>query len=456
MLDINQIIKVTGGKPFNAAGAEGFRGLSTDTRSIREGEIFLAIRGENFDGHDFIPEAVNKGARCIIAEDFDPPVLKGAAGIKVANTVKAFAAIASSHRKKFDIPVIAVTGSNGKTTAKEMIAWVLSAKFRVLSNEGTKNNHIGVPATLLRLDESHQIAVLELGTNHFGEIRYLADMVMPDAAAITNIGESHLEYFRDLAGVYKEKSSLYRRSPVGIVLLNNDDRFLRKDIREKRLRRGGQFVLGFGVKGRTDFCADGVNVKGAKVGFSCRRHRYSLNTPGACNVYNALMAIAFGRMFAMSHSEISARLSDFRFPKGRLNLVKFRDTRFIDDTYNSNPFSMAQALKTLADFKAKGRKILVMGDMLELGKDAALLHKKAGQGAAKVCDAMIAVGRLSVIAADAARAGGLSGKNLFVCDSSAEAASVLFKKLAAGPDDIILIKGSRSMKMEEVLRTNVI
>jgi UDP-N-acetylmuramoyl-tripeptide--D-alanyl-D-alanine ligase len=456
MFEINQIVKATGGKLYNTVDSAVFSGLSTDSRSIKEGEIFLAIRGENFDGHNFISEVVNKGAGCIIAEDFNPTVLRGVPAIKVDNSITALGDIARAHRGKFNIPVIAVTGSNGKTTTKEMIAWVLSGKSKVLSNEGTKNNHIGVPMTLLRLDESYQIAVLELGTNHFGEIDYLAGMVEPSAQAITNIGESHLEHFKDLAGVYKEKSSLYKRVCSRIILLNNDDRFLRKDIQKKRIYYRDPFIFGFGIKGRTDFRAKEIKIKEAKVEFKCSGHRYILDTLGVCNVYNALIAIAFGRIFGMGHSEISERLMSFKFPKGRLNLINHNNTRYIDDTYNSNPFSLTQALDALAKFKVKGRKMLVMGDMLELGNKSKDLHKKSGRSAAKICDVLITVGKLAKSAALAAKKSGLAPKSIFSCDSSIEAAKVLFEKFSPGPEDIVLVKGSRSMKMEEVFKTDAL
>jgi UDP-N-acetylmuramoyl-tripeptide--D-alanyl-D-alanine ligase len=454
MLEINQILKATGGKLYNAVNNAEFRGLSTDSRSIKEGEIFLAIRGDNFDGHNFISEVIDKGAACIIAEDFNLSLLKGVPAIKVKNSIKALGDIASYHREKFNIPVIAVSGSNGKTTTKEMIAWVLSGKFKVLSNEGSKNNHIGVPMTLLRLDDSYNIAVLELGTNHFGEIKYLSDIVSPPAVAVTNIGQSHLENFKNLSGVYKEKSSLYRQAPLpSVAILNNDDKFLRKDIQRKQKNT---FVISFGIKNKSDFQAKEIRSSDKKVEFKCSGHSYVLGTLGVCNVYNALIAIGFGRIFGMDHSEISKRLEDFNFPKGRLNLISFKNTRFLDDTYNSNPFSLNQALNSLAQLEVKGKKILVMGDMLELGDKAGDLHKKSGRIAAKACDVLITVGNLAKLAASEARKSGLASKAIFSCASSAEAAKVLFENFSPGPEDIVLVKGSRSMKMEEVLKTDAL
>ncbi|MDD5156410.1 MAG: UDP-N-acetylmuramoyl-tripeptide--D-alanyl-D-alanine ligase [Candidatus Omnitrophica bacterium] len=452
MFSCAEILKVVSGKLVNGSAQASVRGISTDSRTIRAGEAFLAIKGKNFDGHDYIDRAAKKGASCIIKEKKNKNKVRGnTACIEVRDTLKALGDIAGAWRKRFNIPVIAVSGSNGKTTAKDMIAWVLSRKFRVLKNEGTKNNQVGLPLTVLKLDDRYNMMVLELGTNHPGEIEYLVKIAQPDIGVITNIGPAHLEHFGSLSGVFKEKIVLIRnlKSPA-IAVLNADDRFLKEEI-------AGQtklpFVLGFGIKNQSDFFASAIAQQGRRLTFCVnRRQEYKLNTAGYNNVYNALIASAIARIFGLGYADISARLRCFDFPAGRLKFVRRGNVNFIDDTYNSNPASLKHALEALDKFRTCGRKIMVIGDMLELGRKARAFHIQAGRDAAKVCDYLIAVGRLSKLAAVSARSCGLSPENIFTCMTSRQAAGILRTKLSAGKDDIILVKGSRAMKMEEILK----
>jgi UDP-N-acetylmuramoyl-tripeptide--D-alanyl-D-alanine ligase len=450
MLEVSEVIKATGGRLFGRERSLRIKGISMDTRTIRPGEAFIAIKGNNFDGHNFISQAVKKGASCIIKEARgEESKLKKTVCIEVKDTIHSLGGLARFQRQKYDIPVIAVTGSNGKTTAKEMIAWVLSKKYKVLKNEGTKNNHIGLPMALLGLDSSFKLAVLEIGTNHFGEVRYLTDICQPNIGVITSIGAAHLEYFRSLEGVFKEKRMLIDQlQQPGLALLNADDRFLQRELR-RRKQKG--FIVGFGMREKSDFWASKVKFNPGVVEFLVNaKYSFTLKTAGCYNIYNALAAVALGRIFGMGCRDISCRLSAFEFPQGRLKLLHLKNLSFLDDTYNANPSSFVQALEALAVFKVKGRKILIMADMLELGKDKDIFHSKIGRIAAGVCDVFIAVGRLAQFAARAASEAGLSDSNIFTCASSQEARSILLEKVSAGSDDIILVKGSRAMKMEEV------
>jgi UDP-N-acetylmuramoyl-tripeptide--D-alanyl-D-alanine ligase len=239
-------------------------GVSTDSRTIKESQAFIAIKGDNFDGHDFIDEALEKGTSCIIAEGGSKKAqTKDVNFIEVKDTLKALGDIARFHRRKFNIPVIAVTGSNGKTTTKEMIARVLAKKLNVLKNEGTKNNQIGVPLTLLNLNASHDIAVLEIGTNHFGEVEYLTRICRPNIGVITNIGLAHLEFFKDLEGVFKEKYSLIEKlEEPYLAILNADDKLLKKQVQKISKK---PFIVGVGIRNRSDFFASGVKMIKDKV-----------------------------------------------------------------------------------------------------------------------------------------------------------------------------------------------
>ncbi len=469
MFKTEELIKAAAGRLISGRMDSVFKGISIDSRMIKKGEVFIAIKGSKFDGDNFIDEAVRKGAGCVIRE-FQPAgrqtpdarrrtqdAGRKVVVIEVKDTIKSLGDIARLRRREFNLPTIAVSGSNGKTTVKEMIAWVLSEKFKVLKNEGTQNNHIGLPRALLNLNPKHQLCVLELGTNHFNEIDYLAKICLPNIGVITNIGPAHLEYFGDLNGVFREKASLIEnlQSPR-IAVLNADDNYLRKRIIEKdrqNLCPGVKktFITGIGIEQISDFSAANIEWQSGKIEFLVNgKHKIVLNTCGRHNVYNALMAVSIARIFGLSYMDIAERLAAFDFPAGRFKVIKRNKTTFIDDTYNSNPLSFKQALDALADFKINGRKIVVMGDMLELGAGQENLHCRAGRAAAGVCDIFITVGGLSKLAGDAARARGMN--NIFSCESSREAGEVLFNKISPNKNDLVLVKGSRKMKMEEVFK----
>jgi len=456
MFKVNELLEATGGRFIAPVNAVNIEGISIDSRTIKPQDAFIAIKGSNFDGHNFLAEAIRKGASCIIKEAAAkklPQKVKGKTGkiacIEVKDTVKALGDIARFQRKKFDIPVVAVTGSNGKTTVKEMLAHVLSKKFKVLKNEGTKNNQIGLPLTLINLNSSHDAAVLEVGTNHFGEVNYLTRICRPNIGIITNIGPSHLEYLRNLAGVFREKYKLIENlEKPYVAVLNADDDLLRKKV---SANAGKTIILGFGMKNHCDFFA--AHIKNISRGLEFRikqKYRFTLKTLGYYNISNALAAIVVARLFGIKYSDIAGKLATFDFPQGRLKFIKINNINFIDDTYNSNPLSLSHALNLLADFKTKGKKIFVMGDMLELGNYKERFHYQAGQEAAQCCDIFITVGRLSRLAAEAAKDSSFDPKNILTCQTAGQARDILFKKVSLKKDDIVLVKGSRLMKMEEI------
>jgi len=448
---VSDLVKASGGCLGGGRETMVLSGISSDSRTLTRNAAFIALRGENFDGHDFIAQALKKGAKCIIHESKPVRRAPGVAYIRVKNTIKALGDIARAHRMKFDIPVIAVVGSNGKTTAKDMAARVLSAKYKVLKSPDTENNHIGVPHTLLRLTRRHEAAVIEIGTNHFGEIAYLAGIASPTVGIITNIGPAHLKYLKSLNGVYKEKTSLLDnlRSP-GIAILNADDPKLSPLLRAKR---GRNILIGIGMERAADFRAS--LLEGSPLSSRIRVNNsapIALNLPGGFNVYNALFAIACGRILGLRYNDIGKRLSRFSLPANRLNFITAGGASFINDTYNANPLSLKLALELLGRIECCGRKIAVIGDMLELGKKERFFHSQAGRLAGRVCDYLICAGRRARFAALSAEREGLACDKIFACDNAAEAKEVLFGKIAPEAGDIVLVKGSRAMKMEGIFK----
>jgi UDP-N-acetylmuramoyl-tripeptide--D-alanyl-D-alanine ligase len=461
MFKVNELLEAAQARLLQGRKDTAVSGISTDSRTIRPKEAFIAIKGVTFDGHDFIDEAIKKGAGSVIiqAAGIKLQIPKDVSVIKVKDTTRSLGDIARFQRKRFDIPVVAITGSNGKTTTKEMIAHVLSRRFKVLKNEGTKNNQIGLPLTLLNLNSHHDIVVLELGTNHPGEIGYLANICLANIGIITNIGPSHLEYLHNLKGVLKEKYALIGNlEKPYIAILNKDDSLLKAKIIQKTKK---PFILSLGIKNKSDFFVSDIKSSfypakwtSPKLHFLVNlKHKFTLKTLAYYNIYNALAAITVARTFGMEYKEIAARLADFDFPQMRFDFVEFNKIRFIDDTYNSNPLSLKGALDILNNLKTKGRKIFIMGDMLELGEHKELFHGQAGRRVSGICDIFITVGKLSNLAAKTARSCGLDIKNIFTCESAQEAGEILFNKVLPKKEDIILVKGSRLMKMEEILRS---
>lgn len=451
MFRIEELIRATAGKLVRRGTAAAVSGISTDTRTIRRQEAFVALKGERFDAHAFLARAVSAGAACLIVEKgcaAIPACGRRVSLIEVKDTAAALGDIAAYHRRRFSLPVIAVTGSNGKTTTKEMLAWVLGAGYRVLKNQGTQNNHVGVPLTLLQLRSAHQALVIELGSNHPGEIAGLARIAAPTMAVITNIGPSHLEFFGSLDNVREEKWSLVDAlQRPAISLLNADDRLLCRCL---GARQKG-CILGYGIDRPCDFRGGQVRRTAGGWSFAINgRARVSLGLLGYQNIYNALAAAGCSRLLGLDYRTIGLRLRGFRAPQGRLRQFTRGKVRFIDDTYNSNPLSLRQALQTLAEIEACGRKVLVMGDMLELGERADAFHRQAGRCAARICDIFVAVGSRALVAARQAQRSGLGSGRVFVCDTAQDAADLLRRRLCLKQGDVVLAKGSRGMHLENI------
>lgn len=428
--------------------------ISTDSRSLKEGDLFFAIKGDRFDGHDFLKDALSRGASGVVFEgnelkralSLKEGLFKKKIFIQVDDTIKALGRFAAFYRNRFKIPFIAVTGTCGKTTTKDMVFELLSLKFKVLRNEGTKNNHIGLPVTLLQLDRSFDAAVLELGMNHFGEIDYLAGILKPHIGVITNVGPAHLEFVKDIDGVLKAKEELLRNLRLeDIAIVNGDDDRLAEALEKYKFKK-----ITFGMKKGCEFRATDVNINKKITSFKLNNGTlFKLNLSGAHNIYNALAAIAVSSIFDIDMHSLRNALESFRPLNMRMKFTEINGMTIIDDTYNANPLSVKSAIDTLSGFNGN-RKIAVFSDMLELGENSEQLHKDIGNYvASKKIDLLITVGDLSGHIAYGAEGYGMKASNIYNVKSKKEAVDLLNR--VAKPDDILLFKGSRLTKMEELI-----
>ena len=424
--------------------------VCTDSRQVKTGDLFFALRGGQFDGHDFLRETAEKGACAAVVERGHVPANEsGCAIIAVEETRKALGRLAAVYRTKFLTPVVAVGGSNGKTTTKELVASVLKERLRTLWSEASFNNDVGVPLTLLRLERSHQAAVLETGTNHPGELAHLVKMIKPDYGIITSVGREHLEFFGDVAGVAEEEGWLAELLPAGGKLfVNGDNEWAGRIVARTR----AQVVrVGFGVA--NEWRARGVRCDKRGVRFHVDgpatdfRGEYRIHLLGRHQVVNALFAIAIGMELGLSRVEVAHGLAECRPPKMRLELWDVGGVGLLDDAYNANADSMIAALRTLLELPCKGRRVAVLGDMAELGAHSERAHQEIGRQAAELgIGQLFAVGKMAPVMGRAARAAGLNRVFEFADVETAAAAVKSFLK----PGDLVLLKASRALRMERV------
>ncbi|HEY1173202.1 MAG TPA: UDP-N-acetylmuramoyl-tripeptide--D-alanyl-D-alanine ligase [Verrucomicrobiae bacterium] len=432
--------------------AEGIaKGVSTDSRTVGAGDVFVAIAGEKFDGHQFLDEVASKGVAAIVAEQG-----KVAAGwnrcplILVSNTRIAYGQIAAAYRQSFNIPVTAVAGSNGKTTTKELIASVLGQKFSTLKSEASFNNDIGVPATMLKMTVKHQAAVLEVGTNHPGELAPLVKLIQPKFGVITSIGREHLEFFGDLVGVAQEEGSLAELLPAdGRLFVNVDSPWM-----EHILRRATCPVVMVSQREKGDWNGKLVrsDLNGSEIEVTAPKEEYSgvyrIPLLGRHQITNALLALAVGAELGLSRAELKLGLAACPAPKMRLQVSERKGVTVLDDSYNANADSMLAALQTLVDLPCHGRRVAVIGDMAELGSSAAAAHAEVGRHAADLkIDGLLTVGRMGQVTASAAKVGGIP--LVKECADTEVAAAELKQWLQ--PGDLLLVKASRSSRVERVL-----
>ena len=424
-------------------------GVSIDTRTLAVGEVFFAIVGHERDGHAFLDDAAARGAACLVVSSL-PDDLRGSTPVVlVEDTTRALGRLAAYHRARFSLPVAAVTGSNGKTTTKEMMASVLGALGPVLKPESSFNNQWGLPLTLFRLGPEHRAAALELGANQPGEIAALARICRPTVGIVTVVASAHTEFFGSLDGVQAEKSALVRAIPPdGAVVLNADDARVLA-MREHAAAR----VLTYGTSSAADVRAVGSAVETARdvrfvLAMDGRERSVRLAFAGRHNVVNALAAAGAGRALGLGLDQIAAGLESARPAKGRCVWRRSGGITILDDTYNANPSSLSAALDTLAVGAGAARRVVVLGDMLELGAGAEAAHRDAGRAIAGAGVAeLIAVGRHARAAVEAARAAGLAESHH---TATFEDTVVLLLKRVV-PGDALLVKGSRGMRMEQVV-----
>jgi len=457
LLSGHEVIRATGGTLLRGGADRIVRGVSTDSREPAGDKLFIPLKGERFDGHDFLAAAVRDGAAGILVQrgkEFKVSAdTAGAMVILVADTLQALGDLAHFWRKKFPVPVLAITGSSGKTTTKEMAAGIIGIRKNTLSTRGNFNNLVGLPLTLFRLNEGHAAAILELGTNTRGEIARLTRIAAPDVGIITNIGAAHLEGFKSLATVREEKSDLFRTmGPDGIAVLNRDDEelsFLETMWRGRRVT--------FGVRNEADVRAEeitGRQDQGVRfvLKIGADREEVFLRAVGEHNVYNALAAAAAAMALGLGHADICRGLAAFKPVAGRMEIHRLKNGAFlIDDTYNANPSSFREALRTLQNLRGTHDGTVIMGDMLELGDRAEELHEESGRLLADTgVSALFLKGVFARATAAGAIKGGLARKRLFFPEHPGEIASLLKPQLKSG--DWILVKGSRRMQMETAVQ----
>ncbi len=429
-----------------------FSGVSTDSRRIREGELFFALLGYNFDGHDFVIEALQKGAKGAVVEKAVSSVPDGKNLIYVSSTLRALGDIASAWRKSFqNLKIAAITGSNGKTTVKEMASAILSIKFSVLKNSGNLNNFIGLPITLLRLREGQNATVVELGMNDFGEIKRLAEIALPDVGAITNIGRAHLEKLGDLEGVARAKGELVEGfSENNAFVVNMDDPWVQRIAQGTRCRK---VTFGIDSSGTQISAKEIEPVELSAIRFKMivdgKEFPVRIRGIGFHNVMNALCACGVALCFGCCTNEIQAGLERFTPAYMRLEVIETPlGFKIINDAYNANPDSMRKGIEELVRLKGGGRTIAVLGDMLELGSASESEHRSLGEF---ICesnvDFVITYGRYAslILEANHGRVKGVSA------GTHDETAGILTR--VAKPGDLVLLKGSRGMRMENIIQS---
>lgn len=461
-----QIANALGGSLIKGGKEKTFFNASTDTRNVVYGDLFIPLVGVRFDAHDFIEEAINKGAGGIItgkAINLEAGYLKDndISVIKVEDTLKALQRLAAYNRQACNLPVIGVTGSVGKTTTKDMIASVLETKFKTLKTKGNFNNHIGLPLTLLQLDSSYQAAVVEMGMRGLGEIDELGAIALPDIAVITNIGETHLELLGSVENIAKAKVEILNHlSNKGLAVLNGDDPWIRK---VSANFNGRVIFYGLGEENHIRAKNISINEKGSTFSVVISNINSVLNINnlvsdmqielpvlGEHNIMNALAAIAIGLELGISHEEIIKGLEGLSLTEMRLQLIEHQGMKIINDAYNANPTSMKAAIKVIKELSNGNRTIAVLGNMFELGQREVQGHQEIGEAVINNnIDYLLTVGDLAALAGDKAIELGMAPDKVFRFNNNNEAIEKLQRIMASG--DYILVKGSRGMKMEEIV-----
>ena len=456
---LEEILTATGGSLEGEAKARRFGEIVTDSNKVTTGSVFVALKGEKFDGHRFVKDAVSRGAACLMVhQGLRQSQRKDVTTIKVPDTQRGLGDLAHFRREQYRPKVLAITGSNGKTTTKEMLAAILQQacldgkplKGKILKTQGNFNNLVGLPMTLLRLRKKHRVAVVELGTNRPGEIARLAEIAAPDLAMITSVAAAHLEGLNSLAGVAKEKGALFSRvRDGGAVAVNMDDPWVR--------RLGKKFdgrKITYGQRGQVR-AESGSLIGSGAMRFTLRagqqRCQVRLHFIGRHNIANAVGAAAMAHGLGVRLAAIRRGLESVKPYAMRMRVESWRGVGIINDAYNANPASMEAAIKTLGEIECRGQRIAVLGDMFELGKHSRLRHREFGNQLAQArLDCVYLLGERAPDVRSGALRGGMKPERIFVGESHSEIGRRLRRVVRKG--DWLLVKGSRGMKMESILR----
>lgn len=434
-----------------------FHGVSINSRTVSKGELFICVKGERFDGHDFLAEVVSKEVAGVILSDSEKVPHEPGRGkepfvIQVRDTLKALQDLAGFQRNRLPFQVVAITGTNGKSTTKEMVASILETKFKTFKTQGNLNNHIGLPLTLLKKEPAHEVGVLEMGMSSAGEIKRLAEIAQPDIGVITNISEGHLVQLKSIKDVQSAKGELFDAlTEKNTAIVNADDPLVLELTQSLRAR-----TVTFGIDQPADVRASEIESRG-NLGFQFKVKIFdktlSIRLPylGYCNIYNTLAALATGYSLGIQEEAMARGLKNYKIMAQRNEQIGHKGIDLINDAYNANPRSMTEAIKTLDNFKTRGKRILVIGDMLELGGLSVPAHQKLGEEIAHSrTDILITVGKLAGLAAKSVQA--VSGGRIRVYEftNHQEAAAFLCREAVSG--DCAMFKGSRGATMEKVLQ----
>lgn len=453
-LDAILVQEATGARLAGLAPTEAFVGVSTDSRSVAEGQLFVALAGPNFDGHDYVSKALVAGAAgALVRQGFSLPQMPEACLFQVSDTLAALGDLAAAWRREHSALVAAVTGSNGKTSTKEMLAGILEQRHRVLKTQGNLNNLIGLPLTVLQMDESHSACVLEMGMSAPGEIARLTQIAAPEVGVVTNVGPAHLGPMGSIKAVALAKTELFRGlDPAATAVVNLDDPLLGPWAKKLACR-----VLTFGAHPKAQVRLADVSALGSRLAFTLSLPgeeplRVRLAAPGRHNALNAAAAAAAAVALGQGPAAIQAGLEAFAPVKGRLQLGRgFFGFWVLDDTYNANPASLAAGLTALKDIAGVRGRALILGDMLELGPTSPKLHREAGRQAVEAgCRLVLALGQQAKAVAAGAVEAGLAPQAALASASLAELVEAAQELLEE--DEVVLVKGSRSMGMERVVR----
>lgn len=421
-MTLNELIKVINGD-CNMYSEEIIKEIKTDTRKLNEGDIFIALKGNNYNGEDFISDALEKGAiACIVENSINDKC------IKVKDTKETLFLLGRHLRRKYNIPLIAITGSNGKTTTKDLLSYILSSKYNILKNEGNKNNLIGVSDTLFKLDNTLEIIVMELGTNHLGEISYLSKMCEPDIGIITNIGSSHLKYFKTRKNIFKEKLSVIDGMKEKKLILNGDDKYLKSIYGYKCGLNKNNELKAYNIKEYIDHITFNIYLD--------KEYEIVFNNPGKHFIIDILLVIKCCLLYDIDIETIIEKIKSFKLTDKRMNFIKLDKNILINDCYNASLESMIGGINYLKNIKEN--KVLIIGDILELGKHSKKIHKKINKALKKLKEKEVyTIGNYSKY---------IKGKHFNSVDELIE-----YFKIKEINDSYIYVKGSRKMNLDKFI-----